>query len=123
MNEHDLDGFVDCFAEDFSREYPAYPDRGFVGREYVRTIWENVFELSPTFRVDLLQYVYEGDTVWAHWYWHDVPTGAGVVDICGVTIMHEEAGRYTSAVFHMVPVHETDACFMPRLEETAAEPD
>ena len=36
MNAHDIDAFVDCFAEDYDSEQPAHPDRAFTGRDQVR---------------------------------------------------------------------------------------
>jgi ketosteroid isomerase-like protein len=29
LNDHDLDSFIDCFAEDYNSKQPVYPDRSF----------------------------------------------------------------------------------------------
>jgi len=48
MNAHDIDAFVDCFADDYRSEQPAHPDRAFGGRGQVRANWSEIFAEVPT---------------------------------------------------------------------------
>ena len=43
INDHDLDAFVACFADDYRSEQPAHPSRSFRGADKVRENWVSVF--------------------------------------------------------------------------------
>ena len=69
VNQHDLEAFVACFHPDYQSEQPVHPNRGFGGREQVRTNWKALFEGIPDFHAELLATAAGGDTVWSEWRW------------------------------------------------------
>jgi ketosteroid isomerase-like protein len=66
-NDHDLDGLVGCFAEDFENETPAHPARGFRGNRQVRRNWEQIFALVPDLHAEVTRTAVDGDVVWSEW--------------------------------------------------------
>ncbi|QGF24573.1 nuclear transport factor 2 family protein [Raineyella fluvialis] len=46
-NQHDLDGLVACFADDYRLVMPNHPSRNFVGPGQVRRNWEQFFRVIP----------------------------------------------------------------------------
>ena len=54
VNQHDLEAFVACFHPEYRSEQPVHPNRGFGGREQVRTNWKALFEGIPDFHAELL---------------------------------------------------------------------
>jgi ketosteroid isomerase-like protein len=66
-NDHDLDGLVGCFAEDFENETPAHPGRGFRGKGQVRRNWEQIFAFVPDLHAEVLRSAVDGETVWTEW--------------------------------------------------------
>lgn len=50
VNDHDLDGLVACFDEDYVNVNPAHPERGFRGSEQVRRNWSQIFARVPDVR-------------------------------------------------------------------------
>src|SRR5262245_20301132 len=87
MNAHDLDAFVDCFAEDYESEQPAHPARAFRGRDQVRTNWANVFSGVPDFTAELVASAVaaEGAEV-GEWRWHGTHTDGSAFDMRGVIV-------------------------------------
>jgi ketosteroid isomerase-like protein len=69
MNAHDIEAFVECFAEDYDSTQPAHPDRAFRGREQVHANWSAVFTGVPDFRAELVRVDAVGDTAWSEWRW------------------------------------------------------
>ena len=66
-NQHDLEGLVECFAEDYQNETPAHPARGFRGRAQVRRNWEQIFAFVPDIRAAVIRSVVDDSTVWTEW--------------------------------------------------------
>jgi hypothetical protein len=99
MNAHDLDAFVDCFAEDYDSRQPAHPDRAFRGREQVRENWSAVFAGVPDFRAELLRATEDGETVWTEWRWR----GTGL-DMAGVIVFGVRGDRFAWARLYVEPV-------------------
>ena len=69
MNDHDLERFLACFAEDYRGEQPAHLDRAFGGREQVGENWGAIFRDVGDFEADLIRSALDGETVWAEWNW------------------------------------------------------
>src|SRR4051812_22972116 len=66
-NDHDLDALLECFDVDYVNHTPAHPQRGFTGREQVRTNWRQIFAGVPDLRAVVLRAAASGDTVWSEW--------------------------------------------------------
>ncbi|MFL5656175.1 MAG: nuclear transport factor 2 family protein [Ktedonobacteraceae bacterium] len=69
-NRHDLEAMVACFAPDYRSEQPFYPERNFTGQAGVRKNWSFLFATVPDMRVEILNEIAEGDTVWAELRFH-----------------------------------------------------
>jgi ketosteroid isomerase-like protein len=70
LNRHDLEALVGRFAPDYRSGRPAHPNRGFAGRERVRTNWAAVYAAGPDLRADLPRAAAGGEAAWAEWRWH-----------------------------------------------------
>jgi ketosteroid isomerase-like protein len=106
VNQHDLEAFVACFHPDYRSEQPVHPDRGFGGREQVRTNWKALFEGIPDFHSELLATATEGDTVWSEWRWTGTRANEAPLDLRGVTLFGIEAGSIVSGRLYMEEVEE-----------------
>lgn len=106
VNQHDLEAFVACFHPDYRSEQPVHPNRGFGGREQVRTNWKALFEGIPDFHADLLATATEGDTVWSEWRWTGTRANEAPLDIRGVTLFGIEAEWIVSGRLYMEEVEE-----------------
>jgi len=93
MNQHDLAGFLACFGPDYRSEQPAHPARGFGGREQVEKNCTALFAGIPDFHAELVAKTADGDTVWAEWRWFGTRAGEPPLEMRGVTVFGEEAGR------------------------------
>ena len=93
MNEHDLDGFLANFHDDYRSEQPAHPERAFGGRGQVAENWAAMFRELPDFGADLIRSVVDRDTVWAEWAWHGTRRDGSRVEMSGVTIFGVREGR------------------------------
>jgi ketosteroid isomerase-like protein len=67
VNDHDLDGVVACFSEDYENETPVHPARGFKGRDQVRRNWEQIFAFVPDLHAAVIRRVADGETAWTEW--------------------------------------------------------
>jgi ketosteroid isomerase-like protein len=104
MNAHDVDAFVDCFAEDYDSRQPAHPDRAFRGREQVRENWSSVFAGVPDFHADLVRVDAVGDVAWSEWRWHGHQAAGGTLEMAGVIVLGIPAGRIVWARLYVEPV-------------------
>jgi ketosteroid isomerase-like protein len=53
VNAHDIDGLVDCFAQDYALTDPVHPARSFNGSLQVRRNWTTMFDALPDVRLDV----------------------------------------------------------------------
>ena len=104
MNQRDLDGFLECFDENYHSAQPAHPDRVFRGREQVRTNWSGIFRGVPDFQARLLNSTVQGDTAWAEWQWSGTRLDGTRLHMCGVTVFGVQAGRIIWGRLYMEPV-------------------
>jgi hypothetical protein len=86
LNQHDLEGFVACFAPEYRSEQPAHPNRGFGGREQVEKNWAALFSAIPDFHAKLVGKAADGDVVWAEWRWSGTRAGEPPLEMTGVTV-------------------------------------
>jgi ketosteroid isomerase-like protein len=106
MNAHDIDAFVDCFAEDYDSRQPAHPDRAFRGREQVRENWSSIFAGVPDFHAELVRLDTAGDVAWSEWRWHGHQNAGGTLEIAGVIVLGIPAGRIAWARLYVEPVEQ-----------------
>ena len=66
-NDHDIDALVDCFAPDYVNETPAHPQRGFRGRDQVRSNWTSILAGVPDITVQVIASVVDGSSAWTEW--------------------------------------------------------
>jgi ketosteroid isomerase-like protein len=105
-NAHDLNGLVACFAADYRNETPAHPERGFTGREQVRTNWEQIFTFIPDIAARVLRSVGNGDEVWSEWEHRGTRRDGSAHLMRGVVIFGVGNGLLTWARFYLEPVQE-----------------
>jgi ketosteroid isomerase-like protein len=92
QDDHDLEGMLEWFAEDYQTETPVHPERNFTGRDEVRETWETVFRTTPDFEATLLNSVEDGDTVWAELRYSGTQIDGTSIDRRGVVIFGVEDG-------------------------------
>jgi hypothetical protein len=106
MNDHDIDAFLSCIADDYRSEQPAHPGRAFGGREQVRENWTAIFRDVPGFQADLTGSAIEGGTIWAEWDWHGTRTNGSTLLMRGVTLFGVQAGLIVWGRLYMDLVEE-----------------
>ncbi|MEJ7803747.1 MAG: nuclear transport factor 2 family protein [Candidatus Limnocylindria bacterium] len=107
VNTHDLDGMVRCFADDYINETPAHPQRGFGGREQVRTNWTQIFAGVPDLRAHVPRAAVVGDTVWTEWDISGHRRDGNAFLMRGVVIFGVTGAAISSARFYLEPVEES----------------
>ncbi len=106
INAHDLDALADCFEEDYTSDFPAHPDRAFVGRTQMRRNWTQIFGAVPDIQARLIRSATEGDTIWTEWEWRGTrPDGMPFLQR-GVTIQGVPQGRIAWARLYLELVEE-----------------
>ncbi len=107
VNDHDLEGVVACFDENYVNVNPAHPQRGFRGNEQVRRNWSQIFAGVPDVRARVLRSAVDGDTLWTEWEMTGARNDGAVFDMRGVFIFGIEDGRATWARMFVEPLEET----------------
>jgi ketosteroid isomerase-like protein len=103
-NAHDLEALVACFAPDYRNETPAHPERGFSGREQVRTNWTQIFAAIPDVTTTVLRCAVDGDTVWSEWEHRGTRADGTPHLLRGVVIFGVADGLAAWARFYLEPV-------------------
>lgn len=103
---HDLEGVVGCFAADYRNETPAHPERGFTGREQVRTNWARIFAMVPDITPKVLRSVVSGDAVWSEWEHRGTRVDGAEHLMRGVIIFGVLGDAISWARFYLEPVDE-----------------
>ncbi len=107
VNEHDLEGMVACFADDYVNETPVHPLRGFTGNEQVRSNWSQIFAGVPDVQARILRTDIAGDTAWTEWEMVGTRVdGLGFL-MRGVVIFGIREDVIASARFYLEPVEDT----------------
>ena len=104
MNEHDVEGFVASFHDDYRSEQPAHPDRAFGGREQVGENWTTMFAEIPDFEAELIRSAVDRDTVWAEWSWRGQRRDGVPFALGGVTLFGVRDGRISWGRLYMEAV-------------------
>lgn len=121
MNDHDIEAFVACFAEDYDSSQPAHPDRAFRGREQVRANWSAVFSGVPDFHADLVRVDAAGDAVWSEWHWQGTQTTGDRLDMAGVILLGVRDDRVAWAHLYVEPVEQGGAGIESAVRDMTAE--
>ncbi|SRR5258708_27753744 len=66
-NDHDIEGVVSCFAQEYTLSAPTHPGRSFRGTDQVRRNWSQIFAAVPDIATRVLRAAVDGDTVWTEW--------------------------------------------------------
>jgi ketosteroid isomerase-like protein len=107
VNAHDLDGLVACFADDYVNETPTHPQRGFRGREQVRTNWTQIFAGVPDLRAQVPRTAGDGGTLWTEWDMSGTRSDGSAFLLRGVVVFGVTEHVISSARFYLEPVEET----------------
>src|SRR3954465_13660901 len=103
-NEHDLEGVVACFADDYENETPAHPARRFRGREQVRGNWQQIFAFVPDLEARVTRQATDGTTVWTEGEMSGMGRDGARHRMGGVIIFGVEQGQAAWARFYLEPV-------------------
>jgi ketosteroid isomerase-like protein len=103
-NAHDLEALVNCFATDYRNETPAHPDRGFTGRDQVRSNWAQIFAAVPDITAEVLRSAVYGDTAWTEWEHRGNRLDGSQHLMRGVVIFGVRHGEAEWARFYLEPV-------------------
>jgi len=107
VNEHDLEGTVACFADDYVNETPVHPPRGFTGNEQVRRNWSQIFAGVPDIQTRILRSDIVGDTAWTEWEMAGTRVDGLASLMRGVVIFGIRDDVIASARFYLEPVEDT----------------
>jgi hypothetical protein len=105
-NAHDIDALVACFARDYVNETPAHPERGFTGREQVRTNWEQIFAFVPDVRAEVIRRAVDGETAWTEWEMTGTRGDGSAHCMRGVIVFGVRDGAAQWARFYLEPLDE-----------------
>jgi ketosteroid isomerase-like protein len=103
-NDHDLEGIVACFTDDYRNETPIHPERGFTGRDQVRQNWTMILSMVPDVTTEVLQWSLDGDTLWSEWDHRGTRPDGSPHHMVGVVIFGLRDGLAASARFYLEPV-------------------
>jgi len=104
LNAHDVDAVVACFAEGYRNHTPAHPDRGFVGRDQVRSNWIQIFAGVPDVTAAVTRVAVDGSTVWSVWVMTGTRVDAHPFDLRGVILFEIPAQTIQSATLYLEPL-------------------
>jgi hypothetical protein len=103
-NDHDIDALVGCFSDEYVNETPAHPQRGFRGREQVRSNWTSIFAGVPDITARVVASTADGGTAWTEWEMIGTRRDGTPHAMAGVIIFCVSEGQITSARFYLEPV-------------------
>ena len=106
LDAHDLDAYVDFFAEDFVGERPRHPGGDVRGRDEVRVSWAEIIGDVPDLRVEIPAAVHDGTTVWSEWRIFGTARSGALMEIRGVMIFGVRDGRVAWARTYLEPVEQ-----------------
>ena len=107
VNGHDLEGLVNCFAEDYVNQTPAHPQRSFRGREQVRRNWTQIFGTISDIQARVPGTAVDGQTLWTEWEMSGTRADGEPFLMRGVVIFDFTGVLISSARFYLEPVENT----------------
>jgi hypothetical protein len=105
-NDHDLDAIVGCFGPAYRNETPAHPERGFTGRDQVRSNWSQILVAIPDLTCEVLRCSVDGDIAWSEWEHRGTRPDGSRHLMRGVIIFGVADGVATWARFYLEPVQD-----------------
>ena len=121
-NDHDIDAVVECFSEEYVNETPAHPQRGFRGRDQVRSNWTSIFAGVPDITVRVVASIVDGDTAWTEWEMRGTRRDGTPHAMAGVIIFGVSEDHITSARFYLEPVEQTSGDVNAAVERAVKAP-
>ena len=119
-NDHDLEGVIACFAEDYVNETPVHPGRSFTGRAQVRQNWEQIFAFVPDLAAKVISSTIAGETAWTEWEMTGTRRDGTAHQMRGVIVFGVRDGVAQSARFYLEPVDSGDATVDDAVREQVA---
>ncbi len=107
-NAHDLDAITDCFADTYRNETPAHPSRGFIGREQVRSNWEQILAAVPDMTAKVIRQHVDDDVIWSEWEMRGMRRDGRPHLMRGVIIFGVAGQTAAWARFDLEPVDAAD---------------
>jgi len=105
-NAHDIDGLVDCFAQDYALTDPVHPARSFTGSGQVRRNWTTVFHAVPDVALDVQDVAVTDTGFWLEAAQAGTRRDGRDLETRMVFIAVVEDGRITSAHMYAAPVEQ-----------------
>lgn len=121
-NDHDIDALVDCFAAEYVNETPAHPQRGFTGRDQVRSNWTSIFAGVPDITARVAARVVDGSSTWTEWEMSGSRPDGGRHAMAGVIIFGVCEDRIVRARFYLEPVEQTSGDVNAAVERAMQSP-
>jgi ketosteroid isomerase-like protein len=119
-NDHDLEGLVACFAEDYVNETPVHPGRSFRGRAQVRRNWEQIFAFVPDLRAEVISSAIASETAWTEWEMTGTRRDGTAHQMRGVILFGVRDGVAQSARFYLEPVDSSTGTVDDAVREQVA---
>jgi len=106
INAHDIDAFMNCFANDFMGEQPVHPERSFTSTEQVRKNWTTLFAQVPDLQAKLITHTIAGDVGWSEWHWQGNHINGTELNMRGVVDVRLKENTIAWARLYMEPVQK-----------------
>ena len=121
-NDHDLEGLVACFAEDYANVTPVHPGRSFRGRAQVRQNWEQIFAFVPDLTAKVTSSTIAGETAWTEWEMIGTRRDGTAHQMRGVILFGVRDGVAQWARFYLEPVDSGTGTVDDAVREQVARP-
>jgi len=119
-NDHDIEGIVACFAEDYALESPIHPSRSFRGREQVRRNWTQIFGAVPDIATRIVASACNDSVVWTEWEMSGTRRDGARQLMRGVFVFGVSDGAIRSGRMFLEPVDEATDTMDAALREQLA---
>jgi ketosteroid isomerase-like protein len=105
-NDHDVEGIVSCFSDEYVNVTPCHPARGFTGREQVRRNWTPILGAVPDLVAEVGDFVEDGDRIWSEWEMRGTRRDGQPHLMRGVLVFTVRDGLATHLRFFLEPVDD-----------------
>ncbi|WP_343993393.1 nuclear transport factor 2 family protein [Terrabacter terrae] len=105
-NAHDIDGLVDCFAQDYTLTDPVHPARSFTGSAQVRRNWTTMFDAVPDIRLNVQERAVTDKGFWLEAAQEGTGRDDRRLEMRTVFIAVVAGGQITSARMYAAPVEQ-----------------
>lgn len=105
-NDHDVEGIVSCFSDEYVNVAPCHPARGFTGREQVRRNWTTILGAVPDLVAQVGDFVEDGDRIWSEWEMRGTRRDGQPHLMRGVLVFTVRDGLATHLRFFLEPVDD-----------------